>query len=331
VAEQDTAAAVTNKPKPKVDPNLILSSQVAQGMAVIGDRYAFMIIRDIYLGVRQFEGLRIRSGAARGTLASRLKTLVNHGILYKNPYQSSPTRYEYRLTDKGLDLYPVVLMMWNWETKWGNGRHLPPTLTHKACGEKMHPLMRCSQCHKDAMPQDIIFSAGKDVVSAKKIPPRFQRRSKVKDQHGDEVDQRFFTVLDVVGDRWTSLVIAAAFFGLQRFDEIGSSIGIATNILADRLKLLVSVGVLDRLPYQDKPVRYEYHLSEKGRDLYPQTVAIHEWADRWLIKKGAPPLILRHTPCDQLFVSEMVCSNCVQPLVAFDILFEKEVRHRQAV
>jgi len=319
---------VTEKPKPKVDPNTILSSQVAQGMAIIGDRYAFMIIRDIYLGVRQFEELRRRSGAARGTLASRLKTLVNHGIIYKNPYQSSPIRFEYRLTDKGLDLYPVVLMMWNWETKWGKGRHLPPTLTHKSCGKEMHPLMRCSQCHKAALPQDIKFSPGKNAVSAKKIPPRFQRRSKLKVEHGDEVDQRFFTVLDVIGDRWTSLVIAAAFFGLQRFDNIASSIGIATNILADRLKLLVGVGVLDRSPYQDKPVRYEYHLSGKGRDLYPQTLAIHEWADRWLIKKGTSPLILTHLPCNKLFVSEIVCSHCAQPLIAAEVLFQKEVVHR---
>ena len=73
-------------------------------MAIIGDRWAFMIIRDIYLGVRQFEELRRRSGAARGTLASRLKALVRHGLLYRNPYQSAPVRYEYRLTDKGLDL-----------------------------------------------------------------------------------------------------------------------------------------------------------------------------------------------------------------------------------
>jgi DNA-binding HxlR family transcriptional regulator len=173
------------------------------------------------------------------------------------------------------------------------------------------------------MPQDFMFSSGKNAVSAKKIPPRFQRRSKLKDKQGEEVGQRFFTVFDVVGDRWTSLVIAAAFFGLKRFNDIGSSIGIATNILADRLKLLVRVGVPDRLPYQDKPVRYEYHLSEMGRDMYPRTVAIHEWADRWLIKKGAPPLILRHLPCDKRFVSEVVCSNCVQPLVASEVSFER--------
>ncbi len=105
---------MNDKAKPAIDPGLILNSQVAQALTVIGDRWAFMVIRDVYLGVRQFEELRRRGNAARGTLTSRLKKLVQHGILYKNPYQTSPIRYEYRLTDKGLDLYPVVLTMWQW-------------------------------------------------------------------------------------------------------------------------------------------------------------------------------------------------------------------------
>ena len=77
----------------KIDAEIILSSQVAQGMAIIGDRWAFMIIRDIYLGVRQFEEFRRRSKITRGTLASRLKALIESGILFKKPYQTLPTRY----------------------------------------------------------------------------------------------------------------------------------------------------------------------------------------------------------------------------------------------
>ena len=317
-----------SKSKPKVDPDIILRSQVAQGMAVIGDRWAFMIIRDIYLGVRQFEELRRRSGAARGTLASRLKALVRHGILYKNPYQSAPIRYEYRLTDKGLDLYPVVLMAWRWETRWGKGRDLPPELIHDSCGNSVTPSYRCGHCHVDAMPQDMKFARGKKSSPANKIPPRYQRRSNTRAEHGDDVDQRFFTILDVVGDRWTSLVVAAAFFGLQRYDEIASSIGIATNILSDRLKLLVRTGILDRTPYQQKPVRYEYHLSPKGRDLYAHTLAIHEWAERWLIKKGEQPLVLEHKPCGKAFRSEMICDACGEKLEARDISYDRQRRER---
>jgi DNA-binding HxlR family transcriptional regulator len=313
--------------KCEIDPNLILNSQVAQAYTVIGDRWAFMIIRDVYLGVRQFEELRRRSGAARGTLASRLKKLVQHGILYRNPYQSSPVRYEYRLTDKGLDLYPIVLSTWAWETKWGQGRYLPPDLIHKHCERSMHPLLRCSSCHVEVIPQDVVFTPSGNAARVKKVPARFQRRSKSGAGNAGEAEE--FTILTAIGDRWTSLVIAAAFFGQQRFDDIVASIGIATNILADRLRLLVDAGIVVRLQYQDRPARYEYHLTDKGRDLYAYTIAMHEWANRWLIEKGKEPLLLHHTPCDRTFESELVCSECEGALTPPDVSYSRELRHRK--
>lgn len=315
----------------KISPDLILNSPVAQGMAVIGDRWAFMIIRDIYLGIRQFEEFRRRNNMARGTLASRLKSLVHHGILYKHPYQTTPKRYEYRLTERGLDMYPILLMSWSWETRWGRGRFLPPVLTHQTCGKDMHPVLRCSACQMDVTPRDVLFSPGNSALPAARIPPRYQRRTKSKEEFVDDSGENKFTMLDVVGDRWTSLVVAAAFFGMQRFDDISSSIGIATNILADRLKLLVQIGVLDRVRYQERPERFGYHLSEMGRDLYAHTIAIHEWADRWLIPDGESPLLLRHKPCDKPFLSELVCSECEQAVVASAVSFDKEVQRREAV
>lgn len=300
-------------------------------MAVIGDRWAFMIIRDIYLGVRQFEEFRRRNNIARGTLASRLRSLVDHEILYKFPYQSTPTRYEYRLTERGLDMYPILLMSWAWETKWGRGRFLPPVLKHDLCGNDMHPRLRCSHCHLDIVPREVRFTPGHYPHSAKKVRPRHQRRSKSKEEFVKGSDENAFTMLDIIGDRWTSLVVAAAFFGLQRFDDVAASIGIATNILADRLKLLVDIGALNRVAYQDRPQRFEYHLSEMGRDLYSYTITIHDWADRWLIREGDSPLLLQHIPCDAHLVSEVVCSECEQPLLAPDVSFDREPRHRAAV
>lgn len=312
------------KPKPQVDSDLILSSQVAQALAVIGDRWAFLIMRDIFLGVRRFEDLRKCTSAARGTLASRLKSLVAKGILYKNPYQTTPMRYEYRLTDKGLDLHPVVLMMWAWEHNWGQRRYLPESLIHKSCGKPMVPVYRCGECKQKVLPQDVRFSRGKNFAAVKKLPPRYQRRSKSKQEKSGAFGGEDVSVLDCVGDRWTSLVLAAGFFGLQRFDDIAAAIGIATNILADRLRLLVQTGVLDRVPYRERPVRHEYHLSEKGRDLYAHTIALHDWANRWLIEPGKEPLELVHLPCDRLFHGEAVCNECEQVLYPHDVSYDRD-------
>lgn len=299
-------------------------------MAIIGDRWTFMIIRDIYLGVRQFEEFRRRSKITRGTLTSRLKALIESGILFKKPYQTLPTRYEYRLTDKGMDLYPVLLMSWMWETKWGRGWNLLPELIHRKCGQKMKPLLRCNDCHTEIELNDVRFQILRRSLKVQKIPPRYQRRSKVVQYSGHAKEGQNFTMLDIVGDRWTSLVVAAGFFGLSRFDEISEGLGIATNILADRLKLLVRIGVLERVPYQNKPLRYEYRLSHMGRDLYSHSVTIHEWAGRWLIAKGEAPLTLHHKPCDKGLVSEVVCSECDKLLLPREVTYESVNAERRA-
>lgn len=304
--------------------HLIVNSQVAQALTAIGDRWGFLIIRDVYQGVRRFEELRRMTGAVRGTLASRLKSLVANGILYKNSYSDSPVRYEYRLTDKGLDLYPVVLTIWSWETRWASGEHIPPKLVHKSCGHTMQPLFRCRCCHLCIDIHDVTYTAGEGAALAEKVPPRFQRRFKARATTKD-VDQRFFHYLDIIGDRWTALVVAAAFFGLQRYDEFLGGIGIATNILSDRLRLLVDMGVLERRRYQDNPIRYEYHLSVKGKDIYASTVALHEWANRWLIGRGEQPLKLKHTPCKKPLESELVCSECDQALIPANVAYESDV------
>jgi len=198
--------------KSQVDSSLILSSQVAQALSVIGDRWALLIIRDVYLGVRHFEDLRKRIGAARGTLASRLKSLVKRGILYKEPYQDSPVRYDYRLTEKGLDLYPMVAMIWAWDHNWGKHVDLPRSLFHKSCDSEMVPIYRCKCCKEKVRPQDIRFSPGDDFAKAKKVAPRFQRRSKSKREKNGDFGKNDVSAVDCMGDRWTSLVLAAGFF-----------------------------------------------------------------------------------------------------------------------
>jgi DNA-binding HxlR family transcriptional regulator len=306
-----------------VDPELILSTQVAQGLSVVGDRWAFLIIRDIYLGARRFEELRQRTSAARGTLTSRLKSLIERGLLCKEPYQERPKRYEYRLTEKGLDLYPIVLMMWRWDHRWGGNTYLPQELLHQTCGKKMVPVYRCTECKGEIVPRDVRFTPGRKSRAVAKIPPRYQRRYKSTREKNGDMSREDVTALDCFGDRWTALVLAAEFFGLKRFDDIASAIGIATNILSDRLQLLVQSGILDRVPYRERPTRYEYHLSEKGRALYAQTMAIHDWANRWLIEPGKEPLLLSHLPCGTPLQGETVCSECEQVLDPHDVSYRQ--------
>ena len=307
----------------KIDPELFVSSQVAQGLAEIGDRWAFLIIRDIYLGICRFEDLRRSLGTSRGTLASRLKSLLNKKILFKQPYQHAPPRYEYCLTEKGLGLYPIVLMMWKWEHKWGNQHYLPKSLKHTQCGHNMEPIYKCKECREELKPQQIDFSLRPDFDTAQQVAPRVQRRTKSTLEKSGDMDSDNMSVLDCVGDRWTSLVLAAGFFGLQRFDSIAKAIGIGTSVLADRLDLLVKTGVMNRMAYQQRPARYEYRLSAKGRDLYGHIIAIHEWTERWLIRPERGLLKLQHRPCNAVFRGEAVCSHCDEALHPLEVSYSR--------
>jgi len=100
---------------------------------------------------------------------------VENGILYRNPYQMSPPRYEYRLTDKGLDLYPVILSVWNWDTRWGSGSESHPALVHKRCGHAMQAEFRCSACAEPITMYSVRFVPGEPDSKSAAVPARFQR------------------------------------------------------------------------------------------------------------------------------------------------------------
>jgi DNA-binding HxlR family transcriptional regulator len=303
---------------------LILNSPVARAFTVVGDRWAGLILRDAFLGVRQFEVFRKRSGAARGTLSSRLKSLVEHDILQRRAYQQTPVRYEYRLTKKGLDLYGFILSVWDWEIRWSKETHIPPRLHHRSCGKDMRPLFRCSDCHVAVGLRDVTYQQLAQAGPPETVPARFQRRTPSSKHSRKGVDRRFFHVLDVIGDRWTGLVVAAMYFGLNRYDEIATALGIATNILADRLKVLVDAEILEQVPYQQKPIRYQYRLTEKGAALYPIALQLHEWASRWLFEDEQASIALSHNSCRASLQTELVCSACEQPLNVHNVTFAAE-------
>lgn len=120
---------------------------VARSVAVIGDRWTLMILRDCFLGVRRFEAFQERLGISRTIIADRLKHLTQEGVLRRVPYQENPTRYEYRLTDKGLDLHPVIMAVVHWGDRHYAGEAGPPLIhRHKTCGCDFHPVQTCSEC-----------------------------------------------------------------------------------------------------------------------------------------------------------------------------------------
>jgi DNA-binding HxlR family transcriptional regulator len=120
--------------------------------------------------------------------------------------------------------------------------------------------------------------------------------------------------LAVVGEAWTPLILRDIVYGLTRFDELQRDLGVATNILTDRLNTLVEHGLLTREPYQRRPLRYRYELTGKGADLLPVLLALMRWGDKWATDPAGPPVTLVHHGCDRPTEPVTVCSSCGEPL-----------------
>ncbi|MGD9527359.1 winged helix-turn-helix transcriptional regulator [Pseudonocardia sp.] len=116
----------------------------------------------------------------------------------------------------------------------------------------------------------------------------------------------------VIGERWTMLILRECFRGERRYEHYRSKLGLGSNVLNDRLRLLTEEGILDRVPYQTAPLRHEYRLTKKGQDLYPILVSIMAWGDTY--KTDKPPVQLVHRTCGHKAEPRLTCAHCAEPI-----------------
>jgi DNA-binding HxlR family transcriptional regulator len=116
--------------------------------------------------------------------------------------------------------------------------------------------------------------------------------------------------LEVLGDRWTILVMRDAFMRVRRFDDFQRNLGVARNVLTDRLGRLVEEGILQRVRYQDRPARFEYRLTDKGLELWPVMMTLLQWGDRYYAASDGPPVSVRHRDCGGEVTSHLTCAKC---------------------
>ncbi len=135
---------------------------LGRAMEILGEKRTVLVLREVFVGIRRFEDLRVRTNIPRQVLTNRLASLVEHGLLRRQPYQEpgARARDEYRLTDKGLDLYPVLAAILAWGDKYlGDPDGSPLALTHRDCGEPVQVELRCDDGHR-VQPRDVIPRPG---------------------------------------------------------------------------------------------------------------------------------------------------------------------------
>ncbi len=305
---------------PKPATQLVQANSATRALNILGDRWTLMILYLAFQRVRRFDEFQGRIGLARSLLIDRLRRLSTVGIFKKVRYQERPVREEYHLSQMGLDLYSLALMIIRWEKRWffdpANPAH---RLTHNACGKEFTPEFRCRHCGELVSPRDVYVEEGPGAGFEPSPPPRTQRRSIVPADNLNQGNPILDRAFQVLGDRWTSHVIASAFMGRRRFNDFQAALGVAPNILSDRLTRLVDLGVLRRELYQQRPERWEYRLTDEGRDLYPLIAELNRWGDRWLAGDKGPPLITYHRTCGHVLEAKITCDQCHEEVTAFTV------------
>jgi DNA-binding HxlR family transcriptional regulator len=124
--------------------------------------------------------------------------------------------------------------------------------------------------------------------------------------------------LEVIGERWSLLIVRDVMNGNRRFDELQKGLGIARNVLSARLQRLVEEDILERHPYQESPERFEYFLTEKGLDLWPALISLLAWGDRHSPEPDGPPMLIVHKECGGPVSDRGICEACGKELHARD-------------
>jgi DNA-binding HxlR family transcriptional regulator len=138
-----------------------MACSIARTVEVIGEWWTPLILRDITIGITRFDALQRNLGISRKVLTQRLAALVDHGVVERRPYQENPTRYDYSLTEKGVDLASVLLAMQAWGDRWVFDDDSAPVLVrHDACGAVARPVAACSSCGEPLQPTEVTLLPG---------------------------------------------------------------------------------------------------------------------------------------------------------------------------
>ncbi|MFT5033656.1 MAG: DNA-binding HxlR family transcriptional regulator [Bacteroidia bacterium] len=304
--ESGSQPVLTDSP---MENPLLYARSVSRALNIVGDRTALLLMYWVFLGVYRFAELQIKTGLSKSLVSSRLKRLEQQGVLERRAYQGG--RYEYHLTPMGKDLYAVALALIRWDKQW----HYSPDcvthhLVHKQCGKEFMPAPVCTHCNHEFEARSCDWHYGPGKPDKELSKESGSRRSRIPPAALDVEHPIMDRSLEILGDRWTALTIAAAFYRVRTFSGFQLALGIASNILSDRLGRLVALGIFSERQHS----RSEYRLTEQGLALFPLIVCLMRWGDKWLADDGGPALVLVHRSCNTLLEPLMRCDQCNEAL-----------------
>ncbi|GAB3126652.1 winged helix-turn-helix transcriptional regulator [Glaciibacter psychrotolerans] len=282
-------------------------SAIGRGLLAVGDRWTLLILQRAFVAhTRRFGDWRAQLGLSESTLAARLRGLVAAGLMERVPYDDNGrTRDEYLLTARALQLWSLLLAIWGWERISMPDVPNAPVLVHNDCGSAALPVLGCGVCGVSPVTaRDTSAERGAKAEFAQIAVPRLHRRAQESSGPIDPLSY-YPQTMEILGDRWSTAILAAAFLGVRRFTTFKTELGIAPSILSDRLRRFVAAGVL-HAPSDEG----EYRLTRRGMDFFPVYAILVDWALRSYPTHSAHDLVIRHASCAAPLRPILVCSHC---------------------
>lgn len=281
------------------------TNAVGRMLGQLGDEWTLLVIQQALMGAKRYADFRAGLPISHSVLSSRLRALTRDGLLTRQNYQSNPPRADYLTTARSRSLWPVLVSIWEWERHWVP-EHADdlPAMRHSACGAEFVPQMTCGSCGDTVSEKDVVPQWGPSGSWARSVPVSTTRRRSTGEQR--QAGQ-FPQTMSVLGNRWGLALLVAAFVGMSRFTDFQTQLGAPPGSIADRLEIFSSNGVLAAADNR-------YHLTEKGRALFPVLISALQWAQRWFHAPEGPAVVLTHSACGRRFSAVMTCDQCARPL-----------------
>jgi DNA-binding HxlR family transcriptional regulator len=293
---------------------------IAVALGILGDEWNLWILRHAMQGARRYNDWIDRGQISNSVLTARLARLTELELFERVPYQHRPTRYEYRQTDLGRSVWPVLLAMWSWEQHWDAGAAaLLPHMRHSVCGNVFTPTLLCDACREPADARDVVARIGPSGGWRRSVPAASNRR-----RSGDAARPPGVLphTMELLGNRWSAALLGAAFLGATRYSEFAERMGAPPATVADRLRTFTALEVLRADPNPHRPDWVIYRLTDKGRAFLPVVVCMIDWGQRWFRAPEGKAVLLRHRACGRTFTPRLACGHCGDVLRARQIDIE---------
>jgi len=283
------------------------TSSVTEALDIVGDYWMLRLLGRFFVGASTWGDFSEGLGVSPTTLSKRLTQLVEAGCATKT---SAPGGAQYELTRKGLALFPTIASLDEWRLRWDNRDGTARSPWIHDCGAPLRCRSICACCEMDVRLGDVTHLVTEHAREAPPARPRHFRNAQATVVSQDGPEGTPSRVLQVMGDRRASILVAALNRGLGRFDEILEFTGLHPAILSERLRKLQLLDLAHERLYQEAPDRYLYGLSDPARDIFDTTMQLLHWGDCWIFGVGHEPVEIVHNPCGKRLTALLRCAAC---------------------